>query len=107
LKLTGAAHQSADLMTADGAVVLTKQLLVVGCGVQGYAPHLHLPVVQRVLDATATQQQANNGGTRYRATYRSYLTEPDSLALVVSQYGGVRFKQAQAGQGIFWEQLTL
>ncbi|MGI4872131.1 MAG: putative sensor domain DACNV-containing protein [Janthinobacterium lividum] len=104
------ADQLADLMTVDGAVAVTKQLALVGFGVEVYAPHLHLPVVYRALDATADQVQAeaaDSGGTRHRAAYRLCLAEPASMAIVVSQDGGVRFVHHQAGRVVFWEQLTV
>ncbi len=100
----------ADLMTVDGALVVTKQLAVVGFGVEVYAPQLALTQVYRALDANATRLQAeaaDRGGTRHRAAYRLCLAEPESMAIVISQDGGVKFVQAQDGKVVFWEQLTL
>ena len=114
LELAAAADQYAnllaDLMSVDGAVVLTKQLAVVGFGIEVYAPQLVLPQVYRALDAAATQlraELADHGGTRHRAAYRLCRAEPESMAIVVSQDGGVRFVHAQADKVIFWEQLAL
>ena len=104
------ANLLADLMSVDGAVVLTKQLAVVGFGIEVYAPQLVLPQVYRALDAAATQlraEPADHGGTRHRAAYRLCRAEPESMAIVVSQDGGVRFVHAQADKVIFWEQLAL
>jgi len=100
----------ADLMTVDGALVVTKQLAVVGFGIEVYAPKLALTQVYRALDSNATQLQAeaaDRGGTRHRAAYRLCLAEPESMAIVISQDGGVKFVQAQDGKVVFWEQLTL
>ncbi|NVO86328.1 putative sensor domain DACNV-containing protein [Hymenobacter terrestris] len=100
----------ADLMTVDGALVVTKQLAVVGFGIEVYAPKLALTQVYRAQNANATQLQveaADRGGTRHRAAYRLCLAEPESMAIVISQDGGVRFVQAQEGKVVFWEQLTL
>jgi len=114
LELAGAIDQYADLladlMTVDGALVITKQLAVAGFGVEVYAPQLTLPRVYRALDADATQLRAeapDQGGTRHRAAYRLCAAEPESMAIVVSQDGGVRFVHAQDGKVVFWEQLTL
>ena len=104
------AHLLADLMTVDGALVVTKQLAIVGFGIEVYAPNLALSQVYRALDANATRQRvepADRGGTRHRAAYRLCLTEPESMAIVISQDGGVRFVQAQDEKVVFWEQLTL
>ena len=100
----------ADLMTVDGALVVTKQLAVVGFGIEVYAPKLALTQVYRALDPNATRLQteaADRAGTRHRAAYRLCLAEPESMAIVISQDGGVKFVQAQEGKVVFWEQLTL
>jgi hypothetical protein len=97
----------ADLMAVDGALVLNKQFEVVGFGVELRAPALPTTCVYRALDPEATQLQAeaaNSGGTRHRAAYRLCQAEPECLALVVSQDGGVKFVRQQAGQIVFWEQ---
>jgi hypothetical protein len=96
-----------DLMAVDGALVLNKQFEVVGFGVELRAPALPTTCVYRALDPEATQLQAeaaNSGGTRHRAAYRLCQAEPECLALVVSQDGGVKFVRQQAGQIVFWEQ---
>lgn len=114
LELEAAVRQHADLladlMTVDGALVVTKQLAVVGFGIEVYAPQLALSQVYRALDANATQLQAeaaDRGGTRHRAAYRLCLAEPESMAIIISQDGGVRFVQVQDEKVVFWEQLTL
>ncbi|UYZ63126.1 DNA integrity scanning protein DisA nucleotide-binding domain protein [Hymenobacter weizhouensis] len=98
----------ADMMAVDGALILTKDLRVIGFGVEVYAPHVAISEVYRALDmeATAVQSEAaNSGGTRHRAAYRLCLADPDSLAIVVSQDGGVRFVHQHAGRIVFWDQL--
>jgi hypothetical protein len=114
LELAGAIDQYADLladlMTVDGALVISKQLVVAGFGVEVYAPQLALTHVYRALDADAAELRAespDHGGTRHRAAYRLCAAEPESMAIVVSQDGGVRFVHAQEGKVVFWEQLTL
>lgn len=100
----------ADLMTVDGALVLTKQLAIVGFGMEVYAPHLPLTDIYRALNAQGSELRAeapDGGGTRHRAAYRLCLAQPDSVAIVVSQDGGLRFVHSQAPRIVFWEQLTL
>jgi hypothetical protein len=110
LALDHYAELLADLLAVDGALVLTKQLTIVGFGMEVYAPHVTLPAIYRALDAKGSQLRAeapDTGGTRHRAAYRLCLTQPDSVAIVVSQDGGVRFIHCQADKIVFWEQLTL
>ena len=100
----------ADLTAVDGALVLTKQIAIVGFGMEVYAPQLTLTSVYRALDANGSQlrvEAPDAGGTRHRAAYRFCLTHPDSVAIVVSQDGGVRFVHSHANQIMFWEQLTI
>lgn len=100
----------ADLMAVDGALVLTKQLAIVGFGMEVYAPHLTLTNIYRALDPKGAELRAeapDGGGTRHRAAYRLCLAQPDSVAIVVSQDGGIRFVHRQATRIVFWEQLTL
>jgi hypothetical protein len=98
----------ADLMAVDGALLLTKQLDIVGFGVEVHAPHITADFVYRALDLEATRVQAepaDSGGTRHRAAYRLCQADPASLVTVVSQDGGVKFVHEHAGQIIFWDQL--
>ncbi|GAB2796534.1 hypothetical protein HNQ93_004352 [Hymenobacter luteus] len=98
----------ADLMAVDGALLLTKHMEVVGFGVEVHAPHIVTNEVYRAqdLEASAVQAEAaDQGGTRHRAAYRLCLADPDSLVVVVSQDGGVKFVHQHAGKVIFWDQL--
>lgn len=100
----------ADLTAVDGALVLTKQLAVVGFGMEVYAPQLTLTSIYRALNADGTQRRAeapDAGGTRHRAAYRLCLAHPDCEAIVLSQDGGVRFVHSQADHIVFWEQLAI
>lgn len=98
----------ADLMAVDGALVLTKDLRLVGFGVEIHAPDVVVGEVYRALDMEATTVQAeaaDSGGTRHRAAYRLCLADPESLAIVVSQDGGVKFVHQHEGKVIVWDQL--
>lgn len=99
----------ADMTAVDGALVLTKQLQIVGFGVEIKASQTAISNVYRALDMEGRTLQtvpADHGGTRHRAAYRLCLAEPECLAIVVSQDGGVQFVHQEAGKVIFWDQLS-
>ena len=99
----------ADMTAVDGTLVLTKQLQIVGFGVEIKASQTALSNVYRALDMEGRTLQtvpADHGGTRHRAAYRLCLAEPECLAIVVSQDGGVQFVHQDAGKVIFWDQLS-
>ena len=101
------AEMLVGLLAVDGTLVLTKQLEIVGFGVEICAPPLSLESVYRALDvdvATLRAEAPDRGGTRHRAAYCFCLAEPASMAIVISQDGGVRFVHQQV---VFWEQLAL
>ena len=98
----------ADLMAVDGALLLTKHMEVVGFGVEVYAPQVDLPHVYQALDLEAAAVQAepaDSVGTRHRAAFRLCLADPESLAIVVSQDGGIKFVHQQEGKIVVWDQL--
>ncbi|TGD77647.1 hypothetical protein [Hymenobacter wooponensis] len=99
----------ADLMTVDGALVLTHNLEIVGFGVEIRAPHVELDQVYRALDLSGEHlraEPADQGGTRHRAAYRLCLAAPDCLAVTISQDGGVQLVHQLAGKIVFWSQLS-
>jgi hypothetical protein len=99
----------ADLMSVDGALVLTQTLDVVGFGVEIRVPHIALDHVYRALDLEGEHLQAepaDQGGTRHRAAYRLCLAAPACLAVAVSQDGGVQLVHHNAGRIIIWSQLA-
>ncbi|OUJ70289.1 putative sensor domain DACNV-containing protein [Hymenobacter crusticola] len=113
LALTAELDHFADDIAAmgavDGALVFTQQIELVGFGVEIQATQVPLTQVYRALDVEARTLQpvpADHGGTRHRAAYRLCLAAPDCLAIVVSQDGNVQFVHNQAGQVVFWDQLT-
>jgi hypothetical protein len=97
----------ANLAAIDGAVLLDKRFGVLGFGAEVSA---ELPPPERVLRALDSNgdvrlpEDAERVGTRHRAAYRFVNDHPASLAIVVSQDGGVSFVTSQAGDVVVWEQ---
>jgi hypothetical protein len=97
----------ANLTAIDGAVVLDKQLGLLGFGAEVSA---ELPAPARVWRALDTEGCARNAddienvGTRHRAAYRFVAHHPDGLAIVISQDGGVTFVANRDQEIVFWEQ---
>jgi hypothetical protein len=95
------------LAATDGAVVLDKQLGVIGFGAEVSSD---LPTPERVfrardLEADAKQPESiESVGTRHRAAYRFAQRHPNGLAIVVSHDGGVSFVAQRNGDVVYWEQ---
>ena len=101
------AHLLADLSAADGAVVLTKRLDVLGFGAEISGALPDVSEVARALDAEARQtilESAAGVGTRHRSVYRLSSALAEATGLVVSQDGDVRFVRQLNGQVTYWEQ---
>ena len=97
----------ADMMSVDGALVLTKRFELVGFGgeVLGEKP---VTRVFRVLDlegVSSTPEMADSSGTRYRSAYRFASEVSKSLLIVISQDGAVQFVAARNGQIMYWPYL--
>lgn len=99
----------ANLAAIDGAVVLDKQLGLLGFGAEVSA-ELSLPYgVLRALDTEGRVCEPNdveNVGTRHRAAYRFVHDHPAGLAIVISHDGGVSFVANRQGDVVFWEQFV-
>jgi hypothetical protein len=96
----------AALTEIDGAVVMTKRFELLGFGAEiaGDLPDVHH--VARALDLEAhdtTLEPLVADGTRHRSAYRLCSGLPDSVAIVVSQDGGVRFVAMHEGHVTFWD----
>ena len=101
------AHLLADMMSVDGALVLTKRFELVGFGgeVLGEKP---VTQVFRALDlegVSSIPEMADSSGTRHRSAYRFASEVPESLLIVISQDGAVRFVAARNGQIMYWPYL--
>jgi hypothetical protein len=101
------AHLIAGLAAADGAVVMSKQneLLGFGAMISGRLPDVER--VWRALDLEGkevAEERTGNVGSRHRSAYRLAGALPGSVAVVISQDGGVRFVCQRGGRVTYWEQ---
>jgi hypothetical protein len=101
------AHLIAGLAAADGAVVLSKHHELLGFGgmISGRLPAVRN--VARALDLEAekvAEEGTGNVGARHRSAYRLAGALSGSVAVVISQDGGVRFVCQKEGRVTYWEQ---
>jgi hypothetical protein len=101
------AHLIAGLAAADGAVVMSKQNELLGFGgmISGRLPAVHS--VARALDLEGekvAEEGTGNVGARHRSAYRLAGALPGSVAVVISQDGGVRWVCQKGGRVTYWEQ---
>ncbi|CAA9457501.1 MAG: hypothetical protein AVDCRST_MAG28-2719 [uncultured Rubrobacteraceae bacterium] len=101
------AHLIAGLAAADGAVIMSKpnELLGFGGMISGGLPDLKS--VWRALDLEGEQvveEGTANVGARHRSAYRLAGALPGSVAVVISQDGGVRWVCQKGGRVTYWEQ---
>ncbi len=103
------AHFLADLMSIDGALILTKHFEIVGFGAELRGDSPKLVSVRRALDVEGSiwaNESLDDVGTRHRAVYRFCDLYPDAVAAVVSQDGSVRFVKKHNGAVTCWNQLS-
>ncbi|MDQ4127504.1 MAG: hypothetical protein M3151_06090 [Actinomycetota bacterium] len=101
------AHLIAGLAAADGAVIMSKpnELLGFGGMISGRLPDLKS--VWRALDLEGeevVEEGTANVGARHRSAYRLAGALPGSVAVVISQDGGVRWVCQKGGRVTYWEQ---
>src|SRR5215208_2361179 len=101
------AHLIAGLAAADGAVVMSKHNELLGFGgmISGRLPDVKS--VGRALDLEGekvAEEETGNVGARHRSAYRLAGALPGSVAVVISQDGGVRFVCQKGGRVTYWEQ---
>ena len=101
------AHLIAGLAAADGAVVMSKQNELLGFGgmISGRLPAVNS--VGKALDLEGekvTEEETANVGARHRSAYRLAGALPGSVAVVISQDGGVRWVCQKGGRVTYWEQ---
>jgi len=97
----------ASLAAIDGAVVLDKSFRIIGFGAEVSADLPSPDRVWRALDTEGTHCEpalVEDVGTRHRAAYRFVRDNPQGLAIVLSQDGGVSFVANREGEAVFWEQ---
>ncbi len=100
-------HFLADLMRVDGALVLDRNFRLIGFGAEilGDTP-VHTIHRAKDLEANETiQERADASGTRHRSAYRLVVGLPDSIAIVVSQDGDVRFVAYHQERLTYWPYL--
>ena len=95
------------LAAADGAVVMNKHNELLGFGgmISGRLPAVHS--VARALDLEGekvAEERTGNVGARHRSAYRLAGALPGSVAVVISQDGGVRWVCQKGGRVTYWEQ---
>jgi len=101
------AHLIAGLAAADGAVVMSKHNELLGFGgmISGSLPDVES--VERSLDLEGekvVEEGTGNVGARHRSAYRLAGALPGSVAVVISQDGGVRWVCQKGGRVTYWEQ---
>jgi hypothetical protein len=101
------AHLIAGLAAADGAVVMGKNNELLGFGgmISGRLPDLKS--VWRALDLEGekvVEEGTANVGARHRSAYRLAGALPGSVAVVISQDGGVRWVCQKDNRVTYWEQ---
>jgi len=101
------AHLIAGLAAADGAVLMSKHNELLGFGgmISGRLPDVES--VGRSLDLEGekvVEEGTGNVGARHRSAYRLAGALPGSVAVVISQDGGVRWVCQKGGRVTYWEQ---
>jgi hypothetical protein len=99
-------HLIASLANVDGAVVLTKRLELMGFGAEIGGSLPPITHVRRALDLEAeafVTEVVDVVGTRHRSAYRFCAAVPESVAVVVSQDGGVRFVNCHRDVVTYWD----
>ncbi len=101
------AHLIAGLAAADGAVVMSKRNELLGFGgmISGKIPAVN--IVGRALDLEGEKVAEEGTGTvgaRHRSAYRLAGALPRSVAVVISQDGGVRWVCQKGDRVTYWEQ---
>jgi hypothetical protein len=99
----------AALGDVDGAVVLTDRFELLGFGGEIMGRAGHIATVRRALDLEATEYaevRIDGVGTRHRSAYRLCAQEPEAMAIVVSQDGGVQFVASHDGEATYWEHVA-
>lgn len=100
-------HFLAELMSVDGALILDRAFRLIGFGAEilGDAP---VHIIHRAKDLEAretTPERADSSGTRHRSAYRLVNGLPDTISIVVSQDGDVRFVAHHQDRLTYWPYL--
>jgi hypothetical protein len=101
------AHLIAGLAAADGAVVMGKDNELLGFGGMVSGRLTEVETVWRALDLEGervAEEETGDVGARHRSAYRLCGALPGSVAVVISQDGGVRWVCQKGGRVTYWEQ---
>jgi hypothetical protein len=99
-------HLIAALSTVDGAVVMTRRFELLGFGAEIRCDLADVSTVARALDLEGTRlrtESTRGVGTRHRSAYNMCHHCKDTLAIVISQDGGVRFIRWKDDQVVYWD----
>ncbi len=105
--LIGFGHFLADLMSVDGALVLDRNLRLIGFGGE-ILGESHVMQIYRAIDLEAQRsvaEVADSSGTRHRSAYRFVHSARDAIVVVVSQDGDVRFVAHHNDKLAWWPYL--
>jgi hypothetical protein len=100
-------HFLADLMSVDGALVLDRNFRLIGFGAE-ILGDIPVHTIHRAKDLEAAEtihERADASGTRHRSAYRLVTGLPDTIAIVVSQDGDVRFVAHHQDRLTYWPYL--
>ncbi len=100
-------HFLADLMSVDGSLVLSRGFRLIGFGAEILGDS-HVSTIERAIDLEAENsvtEQADSSGTRHRSAYRLVSSVQDTIVVVVSQDGAVRFVAHRGGRLVYWPYL--
>ncbi len=100
-------HFLADLMSVDGSLVLDREFRLIGFGGEILGDS-HVSVIDRAIDLEAEQtasERADASGTRHRSAYRLVSSVQETIVVVVSQDGAVRFVAHRGGKLVYWPYL--
>ncbi len=94
-------------MSVDGSLVLNRSFQLIGFGGE-ILGDTHVSTIERAVDLegeNSITEQADSSGTRHRSAYRLVSSVQDTIAVVVSQDGAVRFVAHRGGRLVYWPYL--
>ncbi len=103
------AQLMASLGSADGAVLLTERIELLGFGVEiaGDLPAVPTIYLAQDVEGERLLEEATEGvGTRHRSVYRLCAKLPEILAIVLSQDGRIQVVKQRDGRVVCWDQMT-
>jgi len=95
----------AQFSSVDGAVIVTDKLKILGFGAELRTRDGGLPPVKRVRDNSGNDGKEiafDSYGTRHRSAFRYCWNNPNSLAFIVSQDGGLKVAMRIGGEVRLW-----